>query len=162
MAKTGGWPGIRLCTLINAPAMLFCSFYGNQAGLIKKKKSFTFSESALYLTAKINEPGPGRKATQTCISAQWPVLIGSLLEALIYLNVGWWWWWWWGGGLRWRSWWKVCVCVGGENSPRLLTKPPINNLEPCYNKKKKKKKSNQLFLAPVTLAAQMMSYVTFS
>lgn len=59
-------------------------------GLIKKKKkkSFTFSESALYLTAKINEQGPGRKATQTCISAQWPVLIGSLLEALIYLNAG--------------------------------------------------------------------------
>lgn len=53
-----------------------------------KKKSFTFSESALYLTAKINEQGPGRKATQTCISAQWPVLIGSLLEALIYLNAG--------------------------------------------------------------------------
>ncbi|KAK1890776.1 Bifunctional glutamine synthetase adenylyltransferase/adenylyl-removing enzyme, partial [Dissostichus eleginoides] len=65
------------------------SFYGNRVGLIKKnKKSFTFSESALYLTAKINEQGPGRKATQTCISAQWPVLIGSLLEALIYLNAG--------------------------------------------------------------------------
>lgn len=80
-----GCPETRLCSLIIVPVMLSCSFQGNQASLIKKK-SFTFSESALYLTAKINEQGPGREATQTCISAQWPVLIGSLLEALIYLN----------------------------------------------------------------------------
>lgn len=65
--------------------MLSGSFYGNQVCLIKKK-SFTFSAAALYLTAKINEPGPGRKATQTCAPAQRPVLIGSLLEPLIYLN----------------------------------------------------------------------------
>lgn len=91
MWHVAGCPEIRLCSPIDGPLMLCCSFYRNQAGLIKKKKkgkSFTFSESALYLTAKINEPGPERKATQTCISAQWPVLIGSLLEALIYLNAG--------------------------------------------------------------------------
>lgn len=89
MWHTVGCPETRLCSPIIVPVMLSCSFYGNQNGLIKKKKkSFTFSESALSLTAKINEQGPGRKATQTCISAQWPVLIGSLLEALIYLNAG--------------------------------------------------------------------------
>lgn len=54
----------------------------------QKKESFTFYAPALYLTAKINEQGPGRKATQTCIFAQWPVLIGSPLEVLIYLNAG--------------------------------------------------------------------------
>lgn len=42
----------------------------------KKRKSFTFPESALYLTAKINEQGPGRTATQTCIPARRPELIG--------------------------------------------------------------------------------------
>ncbi len=113
MWHTAGCPETRLCSLIIVSVMLSCSFYGNQAGLIKEK-SFTFSESALYLTAKINERGPGRKATQTCISAQWPVLIGSLLEALIYLNAG-----------RWREWGRleeessvegVCMCVCGGDS----------------------------------------------
>lgn len=154
MWDAAGCPETRLYALIIVPVMLSCSFYGNQASLIKKKrkKSFTFSESALYLTAKINEQGPGRKATQTCISAQWPVLIGSLLEALIYLNAA-----------RWRGWGRLqeeCVSFsvserGGERGGGLrygglwlVTIPPINNLEPRRNKKREAKGGNNSFRPP--------------
>lgn len=42
----------------------------------KKGKKFHLPEPALYLTAKINEQRPGRTATQTCIPARRPELIG--------------------------------------------------------------------------------------